>query len=309
MTNRFQAKEAVRKSIKLKIGLQGPSGSGKTFSALLLAKGMVGGDMRKVAFLDTENESALYYADRDDIGRGWLHIPFSAPYSPEAYIEAIEYAQTIGIDVLIIDSLSHEWEGQGGCIALVDEISSNGKSNNSFTAWRPITPRHNKFVDCVREARIHIIGGIRAKQDFVLDENEKGKKIPKKVGLKGIQRDGFDYEMGMVLEINMEHHASSSKDRTGLFMSRNPFVITPADGKILVDWAESAPDFYSGRDDQRIKLKSLFDQYLIIDPAIMRQLVPTFAGVDMRLIPERIEEYLLSITNAANAASTEAPVL
>lgn len=283
----FQVAVAKRQSVKLKIGLQGPSGSGKTLSALHLAHGIAGGDMSRVAVLDTENSSALYYADKPEVGIGWGHIPFSPPYAPEKYVEAIRYAESLPIDVLVIDSMSHEWDGKGGCLEIHQEFCKSSRGGNSFTAWAQVTPKHNAFVDCIRESRLHIIGTTRAKQDYVLEENDKGRQIPKKVGLKGIQREGFDYELGIMFDVNMSHYAQTSKDRTGLFMPRDPFIITREHGKELIDWASSGepPTYDPQKAEHKTTLVAILRK-LEIKPEDMKKYSDALIGTEMSKLEE-----------------------
>ncbi len=219
-------RKSNRKQAKIKLALQGASGSGKTYSALLLAKGMTD-DWSKVAVIDTENGSADLYAD---LGQ-YNVLPLHHPYSPEMYIKAIDVCVENGIEVLIIDSLSHCWE------YLLDEHSK--MAGNSFTNWSKITPRLNALIQAILNAPIHVIATLRTKQDYVLS-TKNGKVVPEKVGLKAIQRDGVDYEFTIVLEINAKHQATTSKDRTGLFVNLPAFSITEQTGARIKTWCERA---------------------------------------------------------------------
>lgn len=105
----FIIKKAVRKAKKLRVGLSAASGFGKTYSSLLLAKGLCKGDLSKVCVIDSEKDSASLYAD---LG-AYSTINLEAPFSPERYIEAIEAAERAGFEVIIVDSITHEWEGEG----------------------------------------------------------------------------------------------------------------------------------------------------------------------------------------------------
>lgn len=250
----FKITKAVRENVKLKIGMVGPSGAGKTYSALQMAYG-IAGDWTKVAVADTENKSALYYASMGD----WQHIPFDpdaieGAYSPQNYVKLIRFAESQDVSVLVLDSISHEWEGKGGCLDLVDQI---GKG---FASWKTVTPRHNEFMDTMRLSRLHIIATMRSKQDYVVEQNDRGKSAPKKVGLKTIQRDGADYDFGIVFDVDMNHFARSGKDRTGLFMPRGEFKITDSTGRELHEWATSGidrlPEIYAGTDDHKERLKA-----------------------------------------------------
>lgn len=223
-------KKAERKRIFVKMALCGVSGSGKTYSALLLAQGLGG----KIAMIDTENGSGELYSDLCEYDAAQLEPPFS----PMKFINAIKEAEAEGYNVLIIDSLSHAWSGQGGILDMVDKKSATSRSGNSFTAWRDVTPEHNKLVDAILQCRMHVIVCMRSKTAYEMQENEKGKKTPVKVGLAPIQRDGMEYEFTIVFDIDREkHYALANKDRTGLF-EKTIDVITPATGELIRKWVE-----------------------------------------------------------------------
>lgn len=213
---------AQRKRAKIKMGLQGPSGSGKTLGALLTAFGLCG-DWSKIAVIDTENHSADLYAH---VG-GYQVLPLVAPYSPERYASALDLCEKAGMEVVIIDSITHEWEN------LIDYHAS--LQGNSFTNWAKVTPRHNEFVQKILQSSCHIISTIRTKQDYVLSE-KNGKMVPEKVGLKSVQRDGLEYEFTLVFDLDMKNHATASKDRTGLFFGKPEQKLSVETGKLIRDW-------------------------------------------------------------------------
>jgi hypothetical protein len=157
-------------------------------------------------------------------------LSLSAPFIPERYIEAIRICEKAGIDVIVIDSVSHEWEGTGGIL----ETHGN-MLGNSFTNWSKLTPRHNVFIQSILQSPCHIIATIRSKQDYVLNERN-GKYVPEKVGLKGVTREGLDYEFTIVFDLDIKHYAVASKDRTGLFMDKPQFLITDKIGLRLKSW-------------------------------------------------------------------------
>jgi len=224
----MQLQKAQRKQAVIKMGLQGPSGSGKTYSALLLAYGLVK-DWDKIVVIDSENHSADLYAHLGD----YSVVQIGPPFSPAKYIEAIELCEAAGMEVIIIDSISHEWEGQGGILDIHSSMMGN-----SFTNWSKVTPMHNSFVNKILQSPAHVIATVRSKVDYILSDRN-GKMVPEKVGLKGITREGMDYEFTIVLDIDLKHHATASKDRTGLFSDKPQFVITEATGEIIMDWCMS----------------------------------------------------------------------
>lgn len=223
--------KAMRKKAKLRLALTGPSGSGKTYSALLVAKGIGG----KVAFIDTEKGSASLYSDIADFDV----LELDPPFSPERFIEAIKSAEDAGYETLILDSITHEWGGVGGCLELVDTIAKAKYRGNSWSAWSEINPRHRLFLDAILRSPMHIIATMRSKTETAQVE-ENGRKKVAKLGMKSEQRDGVEYEFTTVLDIAHEtHHAIASKDRTKLFSNSDPMVISESTGKMLLDWLES----------------------------------------------------------------------
>ena len=222
----MEIRKALRKQAKIKLALQGSAGSGKTFSALLLASGMT--VWPKIAVIDTENHSADLYAHLGEFNV----LQLSKPFSPERYISAIETCEKAGMEVIIIDSITHEWEGSGGILDIHGNLPGN-----SFTNWARITPRHNSFVQRILESPSHIICTIRTKTDYVLSE-KNGKMVPEKVGMKGITRDGMDYEFTIVFDLDLKHNATASKDRTGLFMDKPEAIITQEHGRRILQWCK-----------------------------------------------------------------------
>jgi hypothetical protein len=220
----MQLRKAERKQAKIRIGISGPSGAGKTYSALVLASGMTSWD--KIAVIDTERRSADLYSNLGD----YNVLPLEAPFTPERYIEAIKACEQVGMEVIIIDSMTHEWDGVGGVLSIADNMAGN-----SFTNWGKITPRHNKFIDTILESPCHIIATLRSKQDYVLQE-KNGKQVPQKVGLKAITREGVEYEFTLVFDLDIKHNATSSKDRTQLFMDKPEFIISADTGKQIAQW-------------------------------------------------------------------------
>lgn len=223
--------KAMRKKAKLRLALTGPSGSGKTYSALLVAKGIGG----RIAVIDTEKGSASLYSDVAEFDV----LELDPPFTPERFIEAISAAEQAGYNSLIIDSITHEWGGVGGCLELVDTIAKTKYRGNSWSAWSEINPRHRSFLDAILRSSMHIIATMRSKTETAQVE-ENGRKKVAKLGMKSEQRDGVEYEFTTVLDIGHEtHHAIASKDRTKLFSNADPVVLSEKTGKQLLNWLES----------------------------------------------------------------------
>ncbi|MBQ0533971.1 MULTISPECIES: ATP-binding protein [Providencia] len=221
--------KALRKKAKLRLALTGPSGSGKTYGALEIAKGLGG----KTAVIDTEKGSASLYSDRFNFDV----LELDPPFTPERFIEAIGAAQEAGYDNLIIDSITHEWSGSGGCLELLDGLAKAKYRGNTWSAWSEITPRHNAFLDAILRSDLHIIATMRSKTETAQVDKGNGKKGVDKLGMKSEQRDGVEYEFTTVLDLNHETHtAMASKDRTGLFSNAEVTQLNESTGKKLMDW-------------------------------------------------------------------------
>lgn len=126
-----------------------------------------------------------------------------------------------------------------GCLEIVDQITQSSRSQNSYIAWGKVTPRHKKFIDAIIQSPCHIITTTRRKQDYDMGKDDRGKTIVTKVGLKEIQREGFEYELTVAFDIDITHHAISSKDRTGLFDGLPEFKIGKDTGEALIQWSNS----------------------------------------------------------------------
>ena len=228
-------KKAERSRVYLKIGFSAPSGCGKTYSALLTAYGLCG-DWSKIALIDTENGSGELYSSLGGYSVCVLHPPFT----PDKYIEAINLATDNGFSVLIIDSLSHAWNGEGGLLEMQDKAARASKSGNSYTAWRDITPLHNKLVNTILQSQIDIIVTVRAKSDYVINQ-DGGKTTIKKIGLAPIFREGLEFELTTFFDLSIDHIATASKDRTGQFDGKN-FIPTAETGNIFNAWRNSGAE-------------------------------------------------------------------
>ncbi|MCB1764529.1 MAG: ATP-binding protein [Candidatus Competibacteraceae bacterium] len=226
--------KAIRKQAKLRLALSGPSGSGKTYSALLIAQGLAPDG--RIALIDTERGSGELYAHLADYDIATL----TPPYTPDRYIRLIQDAEQAGYQVLIIDSLSHAWTGQGGVLDMHEKAATAARGN-TWAAWREVTPQHNALVDAMLGSNLHLIATLRTKTAYDVTE-ENGKKKPVKVGLAPVQREGMEYEFSVLLDLTVDSHiATAAKDRTSLFDGQH-FTPTPETGVKLRDWLDSGVD-------------------------------------------------------------------
>ena len=229
----MQILKAQRMRAKARVGISGPSGSGKTYSALLFAYGLVG-DWEKICVIDSEVGSSNNYAHLGEFNV----LELSAPFSPDRYIEAIKAAESAGMEAIVIDSVSHEWDGKGGCLEINDHLAQTKYKGNTWAAWSETTPRHQKFIEAIVGSKAHIIATSRSKTETTLVDGK-----PKKVGTKDIQRDGFEYEMTLMFHIDRDSHfAMAVKDRTSLFIDRDPFKLSIQTGEEFRKWLETGID-------------------------------------------------------------------
>ena len=229
----MEFRKAERRKAKLRLALTGPAGSGKTYGALLIAFGLGG----KIAMIDTENSSGDLYSSLGDYDICYL----SAPYDTSKYLKAIHDAEKASYDILIIDSLSHAWNGEGGLLDLQSKLADTKYRGNSYAAWREVTPLHNRLINAMLSSSCHIIATMRSKTEYIQTENERGRTEIRKVGLAPVQREGMDYEFGTVFDLAPNHMANVSKDRTSMF-DGNIFTITQETGKKLRDWLDNGVD-------------------------------------------------------------------
>ena len=199
--------KAVKTESKLRMAIAGPSGSGKTYTALAVASALVPGG--RIAVIDTEHGSAAKYADlfSFDVANA------APPYHPDGLVKLVTFAANNGYDVVIVDSVSHYWNGAGGVLDLQEAATLRTTSKNSYMAWKEVTPIHQRMVDTLIAIPAHVIVTMRSKQDYILVTNEKGRQEPKKVGMAPVQRDGFEYEFDVMLDMDIENVGRVQKTR------------------------------------------------------------------------------------------------
>lgn len=197
----------------------------------------------KICLIDTENESGSLYVGKQVGGTTvgeYLTINLTAPYSAARYLEAIDLAEQAGVEYLVIDSLSHAWTGEGGLLDVQGNVAK--RSGNSYTAWREVTPLHNRLVDRILQCAMHVAVTLRTKTEYVIEDNGSGKKSPRKIGMAPVFREGVEYEFTIFFELDQSHAAAATKDRTGLFDGQY-FLIAPETGVRIHEWLAGAkPD-------------------------------------------------------------------
>lgn len=218
-------KKAAKQSTWLKVALTGPSGSGKTYTALRIAHGLNAQHPEApIVLIDTENGSANVYGEEPNPDGGafdFYHIDLSilpGKYNPKNYLDALHAARNAGAKVVIIDSLSHAWFGEGGVLDIVDRAqhtTRNGR-NDKFSAWRDATPIQNQLMETLLGFPGHLICTMRTKTEYEVVNGER-----RKVGLAPVQRDGVEYEFSVVIDMNEHHVGYVTKSRIAAIADRS----------------------------------------------------------------------------------------
>lgn len=230
--SKLQFVKAIRTTTKIKMAITGPSGSGKTYSSLAIASGITS----KIALLDTEVGSASLYSDIFDFDT----LVISPPFTADKFIEAINVAEAAGYDLLIIDSLSHAWAGDGGALERKEQLDARGGRQNAYTNWGPVKKEQSRLKEAILQSKMHVICTLRAKQEHALS-NENGKNKVQKLGMAPIAEPGAEYEYSILFELGMNHDAIAGKDRTGLFDGQ---ILRPSadTGRMIKEWLNSSHD-------------------------------------------------------------------
>lgn len=244
----LEFKKAKREQVRIKVSIAGPAGSGKTMSSLLMAYGLTKAEFPnlseaevwdKICLIDTESGSGSLYVGKQvgptTIG-AYNTIDLTPPFEPSVFVDAIHMAENHGMNVIIIDSLSHAWAGSGGALDMQGKIAE--RSGNSWTAWRSITPQHNKLVDAMLQSPAHVIANMRAKMEYQQTTNSDGKKQIKAMGMGVVMREGIEYEFTCSFMLDYDHVANATKDRTTIFDGKY-FVIDENTGKQMYAWLSS----------------------------------------------------------------------
>jgi DNA polymerase III delta prime subunit len=239
MTNPFAP--AKRQRRPLRIAITGPSGSGKTEAALRMARQIVGPDGR-IAAIDTENGEMLLYAGEPGIGP-FDHVALRPPYESKKYLELMRFAADQKYDALVIDSLSHEWAGDGGILQR-KEIADSVPGSNHWTNWKPFTEEHNRFIAALLNYPLWLLCTLRSKTEYTQEGSGKGAKIIK-VGTSAITREGTDYEFSLVFDMDITHRATAVKGRgsiTAAFEGKRIDFRDDRNVQAILDWQESADE-------------------------------------------------------------------
>ena len=232
-------KKASRSAKYLRILIEGPSGSGKTYGALLMAYGML--KLLKegeIFVIDTEKGSSNSYTNIID--KEYYVGDISAPYHPEALRQKLQEAADGGAKVIIVDSITHFWEGSGGCLEINETLAKSKFRGNTYAAWSETKKIWRGLIEFINALPCHVILTGRSKTETA-QVNEGGRSTVKRLGMKLLAGDQIEYEMDLAFSIVHDQHlATCIKDRTALFVDKIPEAITPEFGERLVNWLQSA---------------------------------------------------------------------
>jgi hypothetical protein len=195
---------ATKEQAKARIALTGPTGSGKTYTALVIGTALA----KKVALIDTEHGSASKYADE----YAFDTLQF-ASFEPVSLVDALAVASHEAYEVVIVDSLSHFWSGTGGMLEQVDNAAKRSGAGSSFAGWKEVRPMERAMIEALLAYPGHIIVTMRTKTEYVVETDDRGRKVPRKVGLKPEQREGIEYEFDIVGDLDYENVLVISKSR------------------------------------------------------------------------------------------------
>lgn len=298
----MQFRKAERKKAKLRLALAGPSGSGKTYSALLIAKGLGG----PVAVVDTERGSSELYADNGKIDLDFDVLQLEPPYNPSRYIEAIRAAKKGGYNVVIIDSGSHAWMGEGGMLDEVDKATKANKGN-TMAGWKAVAPLEKKFLEAITGTDIHIIMTLRTKTEWEISKDEKsGKTKPVKVGLKPEQRAGIEYEFTVAFDLSVDGNiATASKDRTDLFADQY-FTPTEETGKTLLAWLNSGKEVEASKQPESPESPPQPDKPKLAKKWQLDKLIELGGDADVAMYEGEVKEMILHFRKGEKLTYAEA---
>lgn len=196
-------KPATREASYARIALSGPSGSGKTYTALSLATTL----SDQVAVIDTERGSASKYVGLN----GWKFDTVQPDsYAPLSLVDLLGQAAGAEYGCVVVDSLSHYWMGVDG---MLEQADRRAKGNNSFSGWKEVRPEERRMIDALVAYPGHVIATLRSKTEYIVEENDRGKKVPRKVGLKPEQREGIEYEFDVVGDMDLDNTLTVVKSR------------------------------------------------------------------------------------------------
>jgi hypothetical protein len=300
MARKFNVEQAVRTKVYPKIGIFAPSGGGKTYTALRLATGMIEeleritGKKYEIWFANNEGSRGKYYANEFN----YKIIELEAPHEPELYYDLIDYAENSGVcGVLIIDWLSKEWAGAGGCLDIANNISGSFQN-----AWKNVSPRHRRLMDKLVDSHLTIISTMRGEDQYTMETDEKGKNKVVKLGIGAKTGKDFEYEFTCTFSLDQKTNcAEIFKDNTHLFENKPSMKLTEQDGINLIKWANES-DIEPNKTNTQNNTSTTTDQLSITKANIKSKVEELVAnGVSKEDISKTIKENFVDAKGKASA--------
>jgi hypothetical protein len=320
-----QVKKAKREKLKMSIALMGASGAGKTLSGLFIAKGVIKAKYpdldetsdefwSKIGVIDAEHKRALLYANttraNEYIGE-FFHIDFEAPFSTERYEQAIDAMINAKVEIVVIDSLSHAWEGEGGILEVQQKLGGR------YQDWNAVKPLVKAFYRTLTEKNIHVISTIRTKQEYATETTETGKMKVTKLGTKPVQKDDIEFEMQVSFMLDMQHTAQAVKDNSGMF-DGVPSVLDTSVGELLYKWLEEGADLTAEREAEKQVLIEKYNKILAIENVVLNDLADKLIkgadakfgyGTDINTYPMSMVRLIIdTLLTKANSSKVEVEV-
>lgn len=225
---------ATRHEAKARVAMIGPTGAGKTWTALQFARTLAGTD-GTIGVIDTENGSASLYSDTYE----FQTAPWYPPYDPAKLAAAINTAAK-QFDVLIVDSLTHFWQGDGGVLDIVEQEGAKMRGNN-FAGWKKGTPLWRGIVDALIFAPCHVVITMRSKMDYVQQQGSDGRTKVEKMGMAPVARNDVEYEFTVVGELDQSHRLTITKSRCSALADQTaPAHQSAKLAEVLRDWLSTA---------------------------------------------------------------------
>lgn len=253
---------ATRAAIKARIALPGPSGAGKTYTGLTLGCRMAEVEGGRLAVIDTERGKSQMYKGVN----GWdfdIYTPQS--FSPASLTETLGVVAGGGWPVCLLDSWSHYWSGVDG---MLEQVDRKGKGGNQFGGWKEMRPDERRMMDALVTAPFHLIVTLRVKTEYVVEDNDKGKKAPRKVGLKPEQREGMDYEFDLIGDMDLDNTLSVSKSRIPPLSGASIPRPAPEFADTILDWLSDGEEITTAAQYQQAA-------YAATDRAALRKILDT----------------------------------
>lgn len=253
-------KPATREAAFARIALTGPSGAGKTYTALALATAL----SDNVGFIDTERGSASKYVGLN----GWQFQTVQPDkYAPLSLVETLGVAAGAEFGCVVIDSFSHYWMGVDG---MLEQVDNRAHGSNTFSGWKEVRPEERRMIDALVAYPGHVIVTMRSKTEYVIEENDRGKKVPRKVGMKPEQREGIEYEFDLVGDMDLDNTLTVVKSR--IHTLAKALIPLPGDelAAEILSWLSDGEKIPTAREyrqralamDSLDELKALYDEVI-----------------------------------------------